>query len=48
MVTHDARIASVADRIVFLKDGAIVDQTQTETNGGNNAEWVADKVRQMA
>ena len=48
MVTHDARIASVADRIVFLKDGAIVDETQTEASGGNNAEWVADKIRHMA
>jgi putative ABC transport system ATP-binding protein len=48
MVTHDARIASVADRIVFLKDGTIVDQARTEASGGNNAEWVADKVRQMA
>ena len=27
MVTHDARIASWADRIVFLEDGRIVDET---------------------
>lgn len=28
MVTHDAQLASWADRIVFLRDGRIVDQTQ--------------------
>jgi len=27
MVTHDAHLASSADRVVFLKDGRIVDQT---------------------
>jgi len=27
MVTHDPRIAAYADRIVFLKDGAIVNET---------------------
>jgi putative ABC transport system ATP-binding protein len=28
MVTHDPRIAAYADRIVFLKDGTIVDETR--------------------
>jgi len=27
LVTHDPRIAAYADRIVFLKDGQIVDET---------------------
>jgi putative ABC transport system ATP-binding protein len=27
MVTHDPRIAAYADRIIFLKDGSIVDET---------------------
>jgi putative ABC transport system ATP-binding protein len=27
LVTHDAQLASWADRIVFLRDGRIVDQT---------------------
>jgi putative ABC transport system ATP-binding protein len=28
MVTHDPRIAAHADRIIFLKDGRIVDETK--------------------
>ncbi len=28
MVTHDPRIAAYADRIVFLKDGGVVDETR--------------------
>jgi len=27
VVTHDAQLASWADRVVFLRDGRIVDQT---------------------
>jgi len=27
VVTHDARLASWADRVIFLRDGRIVDQT---------------------
>jgi putative ABC transport system ATP-binding protein len=27
MVTHDAQLASWADRVVFLRDGRVVDQT---------------------
>jgi putative ABC transport system ATP-binding protein len=27
MVTHDAQLASWADRVVFLRDGRMVDQT---------------------
>jgi putative ABC transport system ATP-binding protein len=36
MVTHDPRIAAYADRIVFLKDGKIVNETYL-ANGGNGA-----------
>lgn len=31
VVTHDAHLASWADRVVFLRDGRIVDQTAPET-----------------
>jgi putative ABC transport system ATP-binding protein len=27
VVTHDAQLASWADRVVFLRDGRVVDQT---------------------
>ena len=33
MVTHDPRIAAYADRIVFLKDGTIIDETRLSGNG---------------
>jgi putative ABC transport system ATP-binding protein len=29
MVTHDAQLASWADRVVFLRDGKMIDQTET-------------------
>ncbi len=47
IVTHDPRIAAHADRIIFLKDGAIVDQTvleQRASANGQNEELVADKL----
>jgi putative ABC transport system ATP-binding protein len=28
VVTHDAQLASWADRIVFLRDGRVVDETE--------------------
>ena len=30
MVTHDSRMAAYADRIVFLKDGTVVDETRLD------------------
>lgn len=41
MVTHDPRIAAHADRIVFLKDGKIVNETQLESRRTDNAETVS-------
>jgi putative ABC transport system ATP-binding protein len=32
MVTHDPRIAAYADRIIFLKDGRVIDQTRLEAH----------------
>lgn len=48
IVTHDPRIAAYADRIIFLKDGAIIDQTVLEPRGsqnGQNAGVVAEKIQ---
>jgi putative ABC transport system ATP-binding protein len=48
MVTHDARIASHADRVVFLQDGAIVDELRLDHGLGDAAERVADRMRELA
>ena len=47
MVTHDPRIAAYADRIIFLKDGKVVDETLLERKNGETANFVAGKVREM-
>jgi putative ABC transport system ATP-binding protein len=47
MVTHDPRIAAYADRIVFLKDGKIVDETILERRNGANAATVARKIKEI-
>ena len=45
MVTHDPRIAAYADRIVFLKDGKVVDETNLEPEGAS--ERIADKIKEI-
>ena len=48
MVTHDPRLAAYADRIIFLKDGAIVDETRLNPNGGSEeARMVQTKVEAL-
>jgi putative ABC transport system ATP-binding protein len=47
MVTHDPRIAAYADRIVFLKDGKIVDETLLERKNRRNAAVVAQKIKEI-
>lgn len=44
MVTHDPRIAAYADRIVFLKDGTIVDEARLAGNGEDQAGIVRQRV----
>lgn len=44
MVTHDAHIASFADRILFLKDGAILFDKQRPTDTQPGDDWVLDMV----
>jgi putative ABC transport system ATP-binding protein len=47
MVTHDPRIAAYAERIIFLKDGQITEQTRLETKNHHNAALVADKMKEL-
>jgi putative ABC transport system ATP-binding protein len=47
MVTHDPRIAAYSDRIIFLKDGVVVDETLLEKKNSKGAQFVADKVKGM-
>jgi len=47
MVTHDPRIAAYADRLVFLKDGKVVDETLLERKNGQNAEVVAGIMKEI-
>ncbi len=41
MVTHDPRIAAYADRIIFLKDGTIVDDTRIAAGEATNGAQTA-------
>jgi putative ABC transport system ATP-binding protein len=38
MVTHDAHVASYADRIIFLKDGVIVEERIPDPAGNGRAD----------
>jgi len=46
LVTHDPRIAAYADRIVFLKDGTIVDDNRLKGHG--NADQIRDQLTKVA
>jgi putative ABC transport system ATP-binding protein len=46
-VTHDPRIAAYANRIIFLKDGAIVDETVLDRKSGDQSRILADKMREI-
>lgn len=46
MVTHDPRIAAYADRIIFLKDGRIVDETRL-SSGDHDSQTVQAKVESL-
>jgi putative ABC transport system ATP-binding protein len=48
MVTHDPRIAAYADRIIFLKDGKVVSETQLESKGADRAESVSQIMKAIA
>jgi putative ABC transport system ATP-binding protein len=44
MVTHDPRIAAYADRIIFLKDGQVVDDTLLDGEKSDNSRKLKEKV----
>src|SRR5262249_8534523 len=46
IVTHDPRIAAYADRIIFLKDGQVVDENRLKGHG--NAEEIREQLGKMA
>lgn len=48
MVTHDPRIAAHANRIIFLKDGTIVDDTRLTDDGQYEEAQVREKLAVMA
>jgi putative ABC transport system ATP-binding protein len=47
IVTHDPRIAAYADRIVFLNDGKVVDETQLSGNGDSAVRTLRDRVEAL-
>ncbi len=47
MVTHDPRNAAYADRIIFLKDGKIVDETRLSNNGAEGEKTVREKAEAL-
>jgi putative ABC transport system ATP-binding protein len=51
IVTHDPRIAAYANRIIFLKDGKVVDETLLErrpSKNGKKAEAVIEKMKKLS
>ncbi len=46
LVTHDPRIAAYADRIVFLRDGQIVDENRLKGHG--NADQIREQFGKVA
>jgi putative ABC transport system ATP-binding protein len=48
MVTHDPRIAAHANRIIFLKDGKIVDETNLKRNGSSDEMVVRERLEVTA
>jgi putative ABC transport system ATP-binding protein len=47
MVTHDPRIAAYSDRILFLKDGGIVDETRLSGSSAGSVGAVRSRVEAL-
>jgi len=48
MVTHDARVAAHANRVVFLRDGRIAQETVLERNATDNQALLAELITAAA
>jgi putative ABC transport system ATP-binding protein len=49
MVTHDAHIASYADRIIFLKDGIVrLDEKRSDHHADDSVDWVVNRMREIS
>ena len=48
MVTHDPRIAAYADRIIFLKDGTVVDEARLNGDAARDALTAKDKADSLS
>ncbi|GAB4515106.1 MAG: ABC transporter ATP-binding protein [Anaerolineae bacterium] len=46
LVTHDPRVAAHADRIIFLKDGSVVDENRLK--GGGKADQIREQLSRVA
>lgn len=44
IVTHDAKIAACADRVLFMKDGTIVSELSLQKSGRKNRETRTEKI----
>jgi putative ABC transport system ATP-binding protein len=47
MVTHDPRIAAYADRIIFLKDGKVMEEAQLNGSAAEDAKLVKAKAEAL-
>ncbi len=47
LVTHDPRIAAHADRILFLKDGRIIDETRLAGTGEEEAQALRERMEAL-
>ncbi len=48
MVTHDPHIAAYADRVLFLRDGVLVEDMRLARDNSHAADHVMDKMRELA
>ncbi|MCS7179364.1 MAG: ABC transporter ATP-binding protein [Anaerolineae bacterium] len=47
LVTHDSRVAAHADRILFMKDGRIIDETRLTGTGEEQAQALRERMEAL-